>query len=444
MSQRAAYKAKPNDPHATIHARPTGGVRQLHVSVNERRTPDGVRREIVLHADREAEKLSVLYDIYDRTVGSLVVLDGFVQCVLFHCMERGLPVRIHGNLTLSAFRNLLEFQRVWTLWRPERYTQVDLIPDAVVSETKRSNGVIQAFSGGVDATFTLVSNKYLRRESGGYDVTAAMLVHGFDVAYDNRADFDKLVARVRKMLDHAGVDLKLVRTNSREVKIQGWLDSVSLQLTACLHQFADQYGTGLVASAEPYDAMCLPLGTNPITDPMLSGDLMTIVYDGAGYSRTAKVAAISEFPRLIEQLKVCWEGESQSENCGHCEKCLRTRLNFAAVGVNDPGCFPGPLDTKMLRKLRARTPVQVSELEGIVEYAHEHGSSDPWLRLLKRRIAISRLSIALENATGWRKLESWLRSVGRDLRAKLSPGVSAPSAGSTGRAPQAAKSILPR
>ena len=353
MSQRAAYIPTADHP-TTTSPRRSGGVRQLHVSVHERRTPDGVRRELVLHADCEAEKISVLYDVYDRAVSNLVVLDGFVQCVLFHCMERGLPVRIHGNLSLSALRNLQEFQRVWTLWRPERYTEVDLIPDAVVSETKRSNAVIQAFSGGVDATFTLVSNKYLRRERGGYDVTAAMLAHGFDVAYGNQTAFDKLVARVRKTLDHAGVDLKLVRTNSKEVKIQSWLDSVSLQLTACLHQFADRYGTALVASAEPYDAMCLPLGTNPITDPMLSGDLMTIVYDGAGYSRTAKVDAISAFPRLIEQLKVCWEGEDQSENCGYCEKCLRTRLNFAAVGVNDPGCFPGPLDTKMLRKLRAR------------------------------------------------------------------------------------------
>jgi hypothetical protein len=440
VSQRILHKPTPS---FAVHARKKNGDRQLHLSVNERRTPDGVRREIVLQADREADRIFVLYDIYDRTVSDLVVLDGFVQCVLFHCMQRGLPVRIHGNLSLTAFRNLQEFQRVWTLWRPERYRHVDLIPDAVVSETKRSNGVIQAFSGGVDATFTLISNKYLRADRGGYDVNAAVLVHGFDVGYDNMADFQKLAARVRSTLDYAGVELKLVRTNSREVKIQGWLDSVSLQLTACLHQFADRYGTGLVASAEPYDAMCLPLGTNPITDPMLSGDLMTIVYDGAGYSRTAKVEAIAQHPRFREQLKVCWEGKNQHENCGYCEKCLRTRLNFAAVGVNDPGCFPGPFDAKMVRKLRAKTLLQVSELESIVTYARQRGLSDRWIDVLRRRIAVSRVAIALENATRWPRLESGLRSVTRNLRAKLSPTVSR-LLRKPNSAHHAAKSILPR
>jgi hypothetical protein len=86
----------------------------------------------------------------------------------------------------------------------------------VVAERPRSNRVIQAFSLGVDATFTLLSNKYLNREQGGYDVAAALLVHGFDVAYDNASDFAKLAER-------AGRALGRTSCWSRWTSSPGWL-----------------------------------------------------------------------------------------------------------------------------------------------------------------------------------------------------------------------------
>lgn len=385
--------------------------RQLHFEVSQQILTDKVRRDIQLRADGEADRISVFYEIYDTTVGELPVLDGLVQGVLLYCMTRGLPLRIHGKISVSAAYNLQEFQRVWALWRPERYRHVDLIPDAVVAEHPRSDKVLQAFSGGVDANFTLISNKILHKDSGGYDVSGALLVHGFDVQYENVVGFGKLVERLRKTLDRVGVDIKLIRTNSRALNLQSWMDSCGSQLTACLHQFSSRYGRALVGSGEPYDELRMPLGTNPISDPLLSGDLMAIIHDGAGYSRTEKVEAINKLPYLVEQLKVCWEGDSQHENCGSCEKCLRTRLNFAAAGNNDPSCFPGRFNPGMLRKLRARSAVQIVELESILTYARRRGLSYPWLKALRRQITISRLVMPLEGVRWVHQARQLLRSL---------------------------------
>jgi hypothetical protein len=332
-------------------------------------------------------------------------------------MKRGRPVRIHGNISVSAAHNLHEYQRAWELWRPGVYHQVDLIPDAVVAEHPRSAKVIQTFSGGVDSTFTLISNKYLHKERGGYDIAGAVLVHGFDVSYENTSDFGKLVRRLRRTLDNAGVELKIVRTNSRAVKVQSWMDSVPAQLSACLHQFSDHYGKALISSTEPYDAAYgVPISSNPITDHLLSGDLMTIIHDGASYSRTEKVEAISKFPFYVDQLKVCWEGRNQYENCGECEKCLRTRLNFAAVGNNEPSCFRGPFDKKMLRKLQARGAIELLELEGILTYMRQRGLSYPWVNGLRRRIVLLRLAIPVKTAIRWPKLKALARSALQTLR----------------------------
>jgi hypothetical protein len=389
--------------------------RQLHFDVRQQILPDKIRREIQLRADREAETISVLYDIFDNAVGDLRVLDGLVQSVLLYCMTRGLPVRIHGNISASAAYNLHEFQRAWALWRPELYRQVDLIPDAVVAERPRSDKVLQAFSGGVDANFTLISNKFLHRERGGYDVSAALLVHGFDVEYDNSVEFGILAGRLRKALDGVGVELKIVRTNSRALKLQSWMDSCASQLTACLHQFSNHYGRALIGSGSPYNELCLPIGSNPISDPLLSGDLMTITHDGAGYSRTEKVEAINKFPELVQHLRVCWQGGRQYENCGSCEKCLRTRLNFAAAGNDQPACFPARLKTSMLRTLRARSTVQIAELESILAYAKRRELYYPWLKTLRRQIMFSRLLMPLEKSLWLQQSKRRLR----DLRSRI-------------------------
>jgi hypothetical protein len=325
-------------------------------------------------------------------------------------MQRGLPVRVHGNLSESGARNLHELQRAWTLWWPKLYRQIDLIPDNVVAERPRSNRVIQAFSCGVDATFTLLSNKYLHKQRGGYDIAAGMLVHGFDVKYENASDFAKLADKARRVLERAGVELKIIRTNSRELAIQGWLNSHTAQLAACLHQFSSHYGRALVGSAEPYDVPSF-IGGNPISDNLLSGDLMSVIHDGAGYSRTEKVEAIARFPFFADHLKVCWQGPNPCENCGLCEKCIRTRLNFAAAGHEEPGCFRGRFERKMLRKLRISLPIHVVELEGILTYVRRRGLSYPWVGALQRRILLSRLTMPIERAIGWPELRARARSL---------------------------------
>jgi hypothetical protein len=390
--------------------------RQLHFDVKERRTPDSVCRELTLTADGESKSVVIEYEIFDTAVGDLSVMDGPVQSVLLHCMQRGRPLRIHGNLSTSSFYNLHELQRAWSMWRPHLYRRIDLIPDAVVLERPKSTKTIQAFSGGIDASFTLVSHKYLYKERGGFDVSAGLLVHGFDVPYENTAGFARLAERVKKTLDRAGVELKLMRTNSKELQLQGWMDSSALQLSACVHQFADHYGRTLIGSSEPYDALIIPWGSSPITDYLMSGDMMTIVHDGAGYSRTDKVEILLGFPFVLEGLKVCWEGSDPEKNCGVCEKCLRTRLNFAASGCNDPPCFTGSFDRKMLSGLVAQSALQVSELEGIMRYARRKRLSYPWLNALRRRIWLSRLAIPAKRAARWNEIREWARSKRSALR----------------------------
>jgi hypothetical protein len=128
------------------------------------------------------------------------------------------------------------------------------------------------------------------------------------------------------------------------------------------------------------------MGNTPATDYLLSGDGMEIVHDGAGYSRTEKVAHIASHAVMTDRVKVCWEGLQADRNCGHCEKCARTRLNFLAVGVENPKCFDTPFDLSMIDGVTVRSASQLSELKTVLEYVETRGIAGEWVQRLRRRL----------------------------------------------------------
>jgi hypothetical protein len=133
--------------------------------------------------------------------------------------------------------------------------------------------------------------------------------------------------------------------------------------------------------------LVLPCGSSPVTDHLMPGDRFAVVHDGAGFSRTDKIAEIMKSPLACGTLKVCWAGADQSENCGHCEKCVRTRLNFSAAGAKStPPCFATDLDVEDIRRIQINNKYQLAELASILAYAREHGISAPWMPVLQERL----------------------------------------------------------
>src|SRR5690606_18974882 len=58
---------------------------------------------------------------------------------------------------------------------------------------------------------------------------------------------------------------------------------------------------------------------------------------GAGLTRTERLAHIVENSALAPAIRVCWEHAATGENCGVCEKCITTQLNYRALGREPQG-----------------------------------------------------------------------------------------------------------
>lgn len=275
--------------------------------------------------------------------------------------------------------------------RPEQYKRIDIHPKKVLPEMLSlrlgRTRAMAAFSGGIDGSFSAIRHAKKMLGLPSYPVTHVLHIHGLDVDADRQDQFDKLLLRTAPLIADAGVKRVVVKTNIRKPTPCKWEDGFGAIVAGILHMVGSRFRYGMIGSSEPYSHPLVPWGSTPGTDYLLSGGKMDIVHDGAGYTRTEKAAFLAGYPSAISGMRVCYSGEEQHNNCGTCEKCVRTRLNFMAVGVDDPPLFDTPFTLEMIDGLAPKNSRQRAELETIVAYAESRKTNAVWLRNLKARLS---------------------------------------------------------
>jgi hypothetical protein len=83
------------------------------------------------------------------------------------------------------------------------------------------------------------------------------------------------------------------------------------------------------------------MGSHPALDGLFSSQRIAIIHDGGRFSRLEKVRDLANWPAALEALRVCPARLEDGGNCGKCEKCLRTRLELLAAGIEQTSAL-GP------------------------------------------------------------------------------------------------------
>jgi hypothetical protein len=389
----------------------------MRISVREERNSHSVIRRAVIHAARGP--LELFYEISGEVLPpSLEVHDFAIVAAMFAAMREGRPIHVDGPVTATLVRNLEEFQEAWALWRPG-FRPVQIIADQLLpaQESASRRGVF-AVSGGVDGTFALL------RHHGGHAglrtirPVCAMLVHGFDIPLRERDAFDYAHRSISDVTSTLGIPLATVRTNWRAVLCREWTMEYHLALAACLFQFRGLANVGVSGACEDYGHLVLPWGSNPVTNPLLAGGGFDFHTEGGGFTRTQRVRLICDYPDVAAKLRVCWEGPITGGNCGHCEKCIRTKLNFMANGF-EPLCFDDrPTQLEILR-LTTRNVAQLAMLKELVASAKKNGVTDQWTTILNLAIAKNRLALPVRRLQA--RISRKLRSLSRRI-AQVSTG----------------------
>ncbi|MBK7948257.1 MAG: hypothetical protein IPK00_05850 [Deltaproteobacteria bacterium] len=275
--------------------------------------------------------------------------DPFLIAAQFLGMQGGWDIHVTGRVSALLIHNLRDFQAVWQVKDARRYRQVRLSADELLSGRSRAAGRIITFSGGVDSTFTALN--HAPDSQSPYALDTGLMIHGFDIPLEDPA-FQSAWQRARGTLASLGMDCLSMRTNFRAVVPDLWRHTHGTALAACLHVLSPRFGTALIPSSAAYHEAVDPCGSDPLTDPMLSSDALAVVHDGARFARRDKLAGLAGWPRGLEGLRVCWEGERRDRNCCRCEKCIRNMLNFRLLGMPIPSSFPEPLSAERIESLK--------------------------------------------------------------------------------------------
>jgi len=315
--------------------------------------------------------------------------DPFAIATLFLAMKSGEEMSIHGTVSPSLLQNLEEFQAVWTSWLPQKYQTVSMTAESYHEAPQpRTDSAVVSFSGGLDSCFTVHQHVHGRRGRRSRRIGAAVLIHGFDISYQVDEPFEKALAAASTILTSENIPLITVQTNWRSLGVS-WEDGFATAISACLSLFSGSFSSGLIAGGETYADLAeyLPWGSNPLTDPMLSSAVFKISYDAGEYSRIQKAAGLLNWKTALDNLRVCWEGPMTGANCGVCEKCVRTILDFRVIGGGLPSCFPCDVSDQQIRALRIKGRAQRLNIANIVREARRRGRGvESWVRVLEGRL----------------------------------------------------------
>jgi len=310
--------------------------------------------------------------------------DPFVLGTLFLAMRAGTDLVIHGQVSPSLLKNLEEYQALWACWQPSRYRRVGISCDLEREDTRlvASKQAVVAFSGGVDSCFTVWRHRTNSCGRLKRKVSAGLMVHGFDIPLEKKKIFDRAAARSALLLESLNVGLIPMASNFRSLG-DYWGDAHGAAVASCLMMLQGGYDEGLIGSTWTYDT-AIPWGSSPVGDWMLSNQMFQNIHDGAAFSRADKLQTIASWPEAQRYLRVCWAGRENDRNCCHCEKCIRTILNFRALGLGLPKCFERDVSDQQIANLAGLQAGALNELKRVLILARQKGLKDSWVDALEK------------------------------------------------------------
>jgi hypothetical protein len=257
-------------------------------------------------------------------------------------------VRIEGNACPMLIEGLYTAHAWWTSWGG--MPSMPLIETPArrnLNTPPRPRRGVAFLSGGVDSLHTLMLNRRHYRQDDPAYVREALFIHGFDIGKRARdpeeARFRRALEALGPVVAEAGLRLISCRTNLRHLpsKPGFWYFRHNGAALAAVGHAAILGPAFLFVGASHDVANPVPIGSHPAVDGLFSSQRLTVIHDGARYPRLQKVRDLAGWPTALAALRVCPGNPGSGANCGKCEKCLRTRLELLAAGIEETAAL-GP------------------------------------------------------------------------------------------------------
>lgn len=226
------------------------------------------------------------------------------------------------------------------------FNRVSIKADKLRKDTEKPKNVGCFFSGGVDSFYTYYRNKK--------KIKYLIFVHGFDIDANDLKLYKSIEKNIVKIANKEKVKLIKVKTNIRETFEQyfDWnlshefaIGSVALFLS---HGFKEIFAScGLPNKNTDHHYM------TPELDVLWSTEYMKLNHFGCEADKTSKLRLLSNYPLVMENLRVCWVNKNKEYNCCECEKCFRNMLSlYVSDSLGKCKIFDKGVDLDKLKNTR--------------------------------------------------------------------------------------------
>ena len=297
-----------------------------------------------MEADGQRHSVQVTFTCPDP-VGFVPTVRPYLLAFLVPAMIAGHPVHLTGPIDPGTAAGVAEWQEAMASLHPELRAVPITAPSRAEAPPPPGAGGLTAFSGGVDSSFTASRGRRGGRPGPHRraDLTAGLMVHGFDINAAETATFGSAFARSQRMLGSFGMDAYALHTDVRRLEAAtgcDWGHQVhGIWLAFALSCLEQWFARTVVPSSYPYDQPIPRWGSTAQTDPLLGSTSRPLWHDGAAFDKLDKVVALVDVPAAVNDLRVCWQGEELDRNCGRCFKCVTTQACFWIEGIASPPAF---------------------------------------------------------------------------------------------------------
>lgn len=336
----------------------------------------------------------------------------------------GQDLRIDGPVHADLLTNLDEYLRIWSVWRPDKfsYQQVTAtqevpaapMPPPPIAQDVR--GAVMGFSGGVDASFALAAHHDGLMGRLNRRIDHGVLVLGWDIRHGDTVGAERAAASVRRSLGAYGARASVVSTNWQQDFCPAWFMMFNAGLMSVLHTMSATHTAAVHGTERDYaqESRQGPYGSNIAINHLLGRSGFPVISTGGTHSRLDRVAYLAKHPELLRRLRVCYQAGTSGSNCGRCEKCIRTQLELRAAGVEGAVAFDHVAEPKDLERTHVRSPKLLLYSEEVVDRLD---LDDPWRAALadwvRRQRAAFRPNAARNGRLG--ELEASLAAAQREL-----------------------------
>lgn len=271
----------------------------------------------------------------------------FIIGLLALAMRLKENIQYEGMISRQLKEGIHRYQKILHTWCPKTFHLINLEGNTRTGIRKESaRNKLVAFSGGADSFFTLLKNE---------QITHAVFVHGFDIQFEDLINYEIIHDHYKKQLRHISKDVIGMKTNIRQFyNDMDWNMVHGAALISALHALSTGTSQAFVPASHTNTQKGLfPWGSHPKLDRLLSTENFVVIHDGLKTDRVEKLRFISKYPLTYDSLRVCWEKINGINNCGECDKCVRTMTMLEITGtLKKFKTFKKPLTRKKVRGLK--------------------------------------------------------------------------------------------